>query len=127
MKYKLIKEYPGSPELGYILSPSEKASASDVCQCGSKVYKPSKFPEFWERMPSITWHVNTSQNYLIFESEEIKEQSYNSIKPFKTKELAEAYVELHKPSISKAEILEILGDYEGVTVEYLKDELNIKY
>ena len=50
-KYKLIKEYPGSPELGFILDDNLK------CRYGTNTYilntfpiKPEKYPENWEEV-----------------------------------------------------------------------------
>jgi len=44
MKYKLIKEYPGSPILGTIVSPE----MDDAYYINSNWITPENYPEFWE-------------------------------------------------------------------------------
>lgn len=44
MKYKLIKEYPGSPKLGYITIPK----SDDAYYVNSNWIQPENYPEFWE-------------------------------------------------------------------------------
>lgn len=50
MKYKLIKKLPfeGSPELGYISTPSKEKDGAHYWN--HNFFKPDEFPEFWERV-----------------------------------------------------------------------------
>lgn len=49
-KYKLIKEYPGSPELGQIVSPKTCVNEEDTNNYywEGSWFNPKSFPEFWE-------------------------------------------------------------------------------
>ena len=46
-KYRLIKEYPNSPELGYITDET--------------MYFPSSYPEFWEKIVEKEWEIITAK------------------------------------------------------------------
>ena len=47
MKYKLIKEYPGSPKLGYIYNPEHFEECCD-------------YTEFWQEVKDLTTNVYIS-------------------------------------------------------------------
>lgn len=48
MKYRLIKEYPGSPKLGDIIEMKED---TNMCYFeGLLIMYPNKYPEFWEKV-----------------------------------------------------------------------------
>ncbi|MEX0597645.1 MAG: hypothetical protein WD512_14225 [Candidatus Paceibacterota bacterium] len=49
MKYRLIKEYPGSPELGYI---SKAKQGTEHYWMGSW-YNPSDYPEYWTEVKEV--------------------------------------------------------------------------
>lgn len=55
-RYKLIKEYPGSPKLGYIVNFKEEfpyvspAEYEAGCKCNLSLYECQKYPEFWEEI-----------------------------------------------------------------------------
>ena len=49
-KYKLIKKYPGSPELGHIAEPVKLEFHQGFSYCWNNTYfKPEDHPEFWEK------------------------------------------------------------------------------
>ena len=47
-QFKLIKEYPGSPELGYVLKPLNNNTNQYYFR--SQYIKPEDYPEFWEKV-----------------------------------------------------------------------------
>jgi hypothetical protein len=48
-KYKLIKEYPGSPDIGYVSQPKVEKNVeyTDNHYYSGTWFDPSKFPEYW--------------------------------------------------------------------------------
>jgi len=49
-KYKLIKKYPGSPELGFITNGYSSHINNGVYNVNDNLIEPSKYPEFWEKV-----------------------------------------------------------------------------
>jgi len=59
-KYTLIKTYPGSPELGYILEPSLHTQLNPTeYVIGFDLLTPSKHPEFWEEVVEKEYEILT--------------------------------------------------------------------
>jgi len=104
MKYKLIKCYPGSPDLGYEISSENKT----IDWKGSLFY--DKYPEYWEKVnENLWWCVSEKDykvNYSLFEAwfvytiESYGPSSLSPLKYFKTKEEAENFVFCNKPCLS---------------------------
>ena len=139
-KFKLIKKYPNSPELGYIIE--ILPGTNMYFYNGSQICYSDEYPEFWEEIkePILT----TEDGYEIFEGDkvyfvEIGEylhkgceivNSYKNnyildkdFKFFKTKENAEKYIYENKPEFSRKQILDALeyAKYtEGLWVLTLK-------
>lgn len=58
-KFKLIKEYPGSPKLGTVLSPSVdkgNENTNNFYWEGSW-FNPNKFLEFWQEVPKLEYQI----------------------------------------------------------------------
>jgi len=105
MKYKLIKEYPGSENLGYEVS-------SD---CGTLEWKGTnfyeKYPEYWEKVNEYLWWVVFTKEEALFKTYTpylIETYAYHvndSRKCFKTKEEAEEFILFNKPCLSYSDII----------------------
>lgn len=73
MKYKLIKEYPGSPKLGFTTELSHCLGTNDFLVC-EKRFNPSEFPEFWQPIVEKDYEI---LSYITIESEIIKYKDLN--------------------------------------------------
>lgn len=60
-KYKLIKCYPGCPDLGYITKPHTKGDEGSHYWMGSW-FNPQDFPEFWEEIIEIPEYVKVLED-----------------------------------------------------------------
>lgn len=49
-RYKLIKEYPGSPKLGFIINSNHLYYGQNYYIISGNIMNPSKYPEFWEEV-----------------------------------------------------------------------------
>lgn len=110
MKYKLIKEYPGSPNLGTEVE-QESSSKSYFFRSGNKNLCVLKShvednPEYWEKVNDNLWWVvftekdnlfNPYKPYLI---ETCLYQSNDSRHYFKTEEEAYDFILYNKPCMS---------------------------
>lgn len=114
-KYKLIKEYPGSPKLGTIVEKDER--------CGSHIYKyresNSNFgvlkyhvednPEYWEEVIENKFMVSTENCYyygayeVLTVSSDFKGKEHEYL--FDTKEAAEEFIFNHKPCLSYSDLI----------------------
>jgi len=114
-KYKLIKEYPGSPKLGTIVEKDER--------CGSHIYKyresNSNFgvlkyhvednPEYWEEVIENRFMVSTrnaafyNAYKILTVSSDFKPKEYHYL--FNTKEDAEEFMFNHKPCLSYFDLI----------------------
>jgi len=102
MKYKLIKEYPGSEKLGYEVS-------SD---CGTLEWKGTnfyeKYPEYWKKVNEHLWWVVFTKEEALFKTYTpylIETYAYHvndSREYFKTKEEAEEFILENCPSFKEA-------------------------
>ena len=114
MKYKLIKEYPGSPELGTMVEGDNKCNFSysrnsrQLCVLNSHV---ENNPEYWEKVEENIWWVVFTKEDTIFESyypyclETSVFKTQDSRQYFKTKKEAEEFVIDNKPCLSYADVM----------------------
>lgn len=126
-KYKLIKEYPGSPELGMEVDKDTKYSSSSsyfyrsgdkrICVFNHHV---ENNPEYWEEINYNLWYVVSEKhyqpNYTLFEAwrvckiESIGPSSLSPLHYFKTKEEAEYFVINNKPCLTFKEVKGLVGN-----------------
>lgn len=71
MKYKLIKEYPGSPAIGAIVNISYKNSNEDM------IFNCQEYPEYWEEVVEPSYIVLSSKQNNVIKS--IKRTSDNTV------------------------------------------------
>ena len=144
MKYKLVKTYPGSPELGIEVEKesSSKSSSSYFYRSGDKricVFNDhvEDNPEYWEKVNDNLWWVVFKKNHVqdgteYFSSwtahliETCLYQSNDSRHYFKTKEEAQEFIFNNKPCLSFNDLNEIYSNEflmrEGI-VELIKSKL----
>jgi len=125
-KYKLIKTYPGSPELGTEVE-KDNLSKSYFYRNGDKRWcvlnnHVEDNPEYWEKVNDNLWYVViedffncgngfhrpwTIYNVEALNLEDIQEQLWGSVKKniFKTKEEAEEFLLYNKPCLSYKDIM----------------------
>lgn len=123
MKYKLIKEYPGSPELGTEVE-KDKISKSYFYRCGDKMRvvlndHVENNPEYWEKVNENLWYVVSEEYYqpyyttfeawMIYKIESVGPNSSSILHYFKTKEEAEQFILRNKPCLSLNDITLLLG------------------
>lgn len=53
-KYRLIREYPGSPKIGDIINTSKNFKGESLYYNREVCFKPSDYPEFWEEVKATT-------------------------------------------------------------------------
>lgn len=123
MKYELIKEYPGSPELGTEVEKesNSKSSSSYFYRSGDKRicvlnYHVEENPEYWQKVNDNIW-------WCVWENDHIQDNSvyFKSWTPyqieciqlhdmcrhyFKTKEEAEEFILYNKPCLSYNDVKE---------------------
>jgi len=123
-KYKLIKEYPGSPELGSVVEKQIKS------QTYYHIYNDRKFgvlsehvegqPEYWEEVNENIWWCVWERDYIQNGSTFFKAWIPKEIECipdvwaterhyFKTKEVAEQYIIKNKPCLTLNDVGLILG------------------
>lgn len=122
-KYKLIKEYPGSPELGTEVE-KDKLSKSYFYRCGDKRWvvltdHVEENPEYWEEINDNLWYVVSERHYQpdytlfeawwVYKIESIGPNPSSPLHYFKTKEEAELFVINNKPCLTCKEVKKILG------------------
>lgn len=127
-KFKLIKEYPGSPELGQIALPytdSKNAVAHYIVDRNNKkdcdfIALSKKWvenqPEYWEEVNDNIWWVVFEQEHI--QNDKVYFKSWTPCKIeciklkngeesrhwFKTKEEAESFILFNKPCLSYNEV-----------------------
>lgn len=114
-KYKLIKEYPGSPELG---TEVEKSASSYFYRSGDKricVFNEhvEDNPEYWEE--SCSYYLVYTEMRTIWknwEPVEVEEKIFDmeNVKYFETKEEAEEFIFHNKPCLSYNDIMWIFEE-----------------
>lgn len=115
MKYKLIKEYPGSPELGTVVE--EKCKTSNFYMFNSNAVLRSHVednPKYWEKVNENLWYVVSNRDYqegnmlfqewFIYSIETCFPKDNGVLLYFKTKEEAEEYVFYNKPCLSYSDV-----------------------
>ena len=124
-RYKLIKEYPGSPGLNTIVEKIKNSGFYQVENANTAVldYHVEDNPEYWEEITHIY--------YLVFTKEETSFKCWviymtgsctydtDYKKYFSLKEEAEEYILLNKPDIS----IKYLEDYYGVRLDELRKKI----
>jgi len=140
MKYKLIKEYPGSAELGSIalpygsfntdaahyIVPHPKCENADLAISKSHV---EENPEYWEKVEDNIW-------WVVFEQEHIQDDKvyFKAWTPckiecipnvlathryfFKTKEEAEYFILTNKPCLSYNDVSDFAINFDEIGVYY---------
>ena len=150
MKYKLIKEYPGSPKLGSIaeLYESSHYVAPHPTYKSAEIAIDKKHVEestdYWEEVVDI-WYVVLEEDFIYNDEfrerkhsswktqrveapspESIKKQLYVSVKNkhiFKTKEEAEYFILRNKPCLSYNDIAGYLGSGQRDVILNLIEKL----
>ena len=142
-KYKLIKEYPGSPELGDVCE--ERNIKSSFCyyfkgekNIGIPKDQVENQPEYWEEVNDNIWYVVCERNYnqeifTYLEAWNIYEVCYfntptnkDPLNYFKTKEEAEEFVIKNKPCLTLTDVSLILGGLDKKRDVYLELKRIIK-
>ena len=140
-KFKLIKEYPGSPDLGTeverISKSSNNYSYSDgkgrICVLSEHC---EDNPEYWEEVNENVWYVVSNRDYqpnwTLFEEWTVYriETSYPQVRDenlnyFKTREEAENFRLYNRPCLSLTEVqcildLSVNSNYYDMLVGYIK-------
>lgn len=123
MKYKLIKLYPGSPELGTEVQKQSNSQTffyrtGDMTLCIHTEHI-EEYPEYWEKVNENIWYVVSTRNYqvnhtlfeawFVYRIESFEPVNKEPLNYFKTKEEAELFVINHKPCLTFKEVKKILG------------------
>lgn len=118
MKYELIKEYPGSPELGTEVE-KDKLSKSYYYRCGDKRWvvlndHVEENPEYWKEINEYLWYVVSKRDYqesnmlfqewFIYTIETCLPNNNGVLNYFKTKEEAKDFILFNKPCLSYNDI-----------------------
>lgn len=151
VKYKLIKQYPGSPSLGFIIEPVPGQTWYEG-KFNVRVAKDNvlNYPEFWEKVEekqplfitedgkevfedSDVWWVRTTfEDEILCYNKPFEYGLYNKswnirskslkYKWFSTKEAAEKWIEENKPVYSKKQILNKIEEtYKKIVIEFSFD------
>jgi hypothetical protein len=136
-KYKLIKEYPGSPELGTVCEEREERSSfcyfyKEEQYLGILKYHVENQPEYWEEINDDVRYIVSTRNYqtnnTLFEEWFVYSiwpnftSDSNHLNFFNTKEEAEYFIVKNKPCLSLQDVSLVLGalDKRGDIFSYLK-------
>ena len=143
MKYKLIKEYPGSPELGTEVEKRLQSETSYFFRSDDKRIHVlnshvENNPEYWEKVNENLWwvvfinnHVQDGKEYFsawtAYHIECIHAPWDKSREYFKTKEEADEYILYNKPCLSYKQIEGILSSGQrDVIINLVKAKVNEK-
>ena len=121
MKYKLIKEYPGSPELGSVAESYGKGKSmhytyNHPTTKGVKLAVPLEqiegHPEYWEKVDDYTWYIVFEHDLTGFKpwTPHLIETAVQYRNRFKTREEAELFILNNKPCLTYKEVKKILGE-----------------
>jgi hypothetical protein len=128
-KFKLIKEYPGSPDLGTEVERISKSSKNYSYSEGNGRYcvlseHVEDNPEYWEEVNKYLWWVVFEEDYDVFESwfPFCLETCTEYKNRFKTKQEAESFILYNKPCLSLTEVQCIIGTspYYNMLIDYIK-------
>lgn len=113
-KYKLIKEYPGSPTLGEVVVVAESSTfyfyeKPDLCRIVIRKTLVDNQPDYWEEVEDNIWYMVSLTDMPFHNAwEPIKGDAYHNdtedSKYFKTKEEADHFILYNKPCLSINEI-----------------------
>ncbi len=133
MKYKLIKEYPGSPELGTVVDKTLRSEKNYFYRSGDKricvldSHVEDK-PEYWEKIneSSVLYMVFTEKSehfYKTFLTADFVHEGkkYNDRVFFKTKEEAEDFILYNKPCLSYNDVLLRLSSNKKLDLDCLEE------
>lgn len=151
-RYKLIREYPGSPKLNTIVEEHKTKKSLFVSKCNFAINHPYYFPEFWEEidnnfiLPVKQPLFTTEDGVDIFEGDEfysthkdglgsILKYTGHSLEnaskkqkdfvDFSTKEKAEEYILMNKPVLSLSDVWDHLSiKNRKVLTKFVKNKLN---
>jgi hypothetical protein len=128
-KFKLIKEYPGSPELGTIVEKELRSSSSYFYRSGDRricVFNDhvENNPEYWEEIKDIVLWVVYERSCGFFVAWKPYSIDYTPThgSTFNTREEAEEFILKYKPCLSLTEVQCIIGasDYYDMLIDYIK-------
>lgn len=130
-KYKLIKTYPGSPDLGTIVE--EKCNTSNFFYMFDKrVVLRSHVednPEYWEKVNENLWWVVFTKEDTIFEPyypyrlETSVFKAQDSRHYFETRQEADEFILYNKPCLSYSDIAGILSSTQrDVVIKTIKSK-----
>ena len=151
-KFKLIKEYPGSPKLGVIVQTGERCL--DIYEYNIQGYPTNggrkanwvhskiveNYPEFWKEVKepvfisddgvemfkgdNVYFVVNFELSTMIYVVNDWFKTATPDYKRFSTKEAALKYIDLNKPKYSKSDVIEALrkSEYYSVFVKPFCEE-----
>ena len=145
-KYKLIKEYPGSPKLNTIVEEHKTRKSLFVSKCNFAINHPYYFPEFWEEIDVKQFLFTTEDDVDIFEGDnfystrkdcsgiiikykgnsfEIASKKHKDFVDFSTKEKAEEYILMNKPVLSLSDVWDHLSiKNRKLIIPFVKNKLN---
>jgi hypothetical protein len=112
-KYKLIKEYPGSPELGTVCEEREERSSfcyfhKEEQYLGILKYHVEKQPEYWEEVNDIYYMVSLTDMPFHNSWEPIRVETMpfdtDNRRYFETKKQAEEFILYNKPCLSYKDV-----------------------
>lgn len=111
-RYRLIKEYPGSPDLNTVVEKELRSSCSYFYRGGDKRYcvlndHVENNPEYWKEMNENIWYVVFDEDYDMFESwyPYCLETCTKYKNMFRTKREAEDFINHNKPCLSFNDIM----------------------
>mgnify|MGYP003596180977 CR=1 FL=1 len=120
-KFKLVREYPGSPKLGTIV---ESKMFNGQCFTDEPSKRYDMYPEFWQEVKPVfisddgvemfvgdSYWANLadfSDVVMLEITDTTPKDNVLSFKRFSTKEAALKYIDLHKLKYSKSDIIETL-------------------
>jgi hypothetical protein len=143
MKYKLIKEYPGSPELGTEVE-KDNLSKSYFYRNGDKRWcvldnHVEDNPEYWEKVNENLWYAVFEKPYMqddkeyfatwnIYMIETLDTQSTDR-HLFKTREEAQEFILYNKPCLSYDDVCKMFGysrEFNGDIITFRISEKSLK-
>ena len=136
-KYKLIKEYPGSPKLGTIVEKEFDTSFIYIIEeskfgvrYGVLKYHVEGNPEYWEEVIEKRFMVSTEDCYyygsyeVLTVSSDFKPKEYEKL--FDSRDEAEAYIFYNKPYLSLMDVLISFNKECCVSIEILNNLVKSK-
>lgn len=134
-KFKLIKEYPGSPKLGSVVEESDSFSGYKFEDIENSIFfiTPKRYvennPEYWEEIFEDRYIVFTDVNhqlpYKVLITEFYDKKNYDHT-TFNSREEAEAYIFYNKPCLSLMDVLISFNTECCVSIEKLNNLVESK-